>query len=441
MPGTVLERSSPAPPRPVSGRSRAALAWGSGAWLILRVVTSLAAWGSQKWLAQGPTVAVPGYTAPVLHGVAGVLAGSWLRADALWYLKIATHGYAGARGSFAFLPLFPLLVRAVLPLTGGRELYAALLVANAACLLGFVALFKLTETLLDPGAARACVVGLAVFPTSFFLIAPYGEPLLLATGAGALLAAAKGRPALAALAGALAALSRPFGVLLVLPLAGIAFVRRQHDAAAPRPEAGGPEQDPAGSEGRVAGAHPGVAGAHPGVGRRSRWWVGPLGPLAGIVVWLAWSGYELKSLLGPLQVQALWQRTLSLPWVTLFDGARTWLDWRGSPIGPYELLDAGATAFGLALVVVAYCAGRRRGMKMLVALALAGYGLAVLVLPLSSPFLPRPLMSMPRFVLALFPLFFAYAVFPRWSRIPLAIASAAGLAWATALFVAARPIF
>jgi hypothetical protein len=427
VPDKVLDRPLTVPPRPAGGRSREALVWGGGAWLILRVVTSLAAWASPRWLAQGPTVAVPGYTAPVLHGAARVLAGSWLRADALWYLRIATHGYAGTPGSFAFLPLFPLLVRAVMPLVGGRELYAGLIVANAACLLGFVALFKLVETLLDSGAARACVVGLAVFPTSFFLVAPYGEPLLLATGAGALLAAAKGRPGLAGLAGALAALSRPFGVLLTLPLAGFAFVHYRQDH-------GGSHQDPGGSQ-QEAG------GSQREAGRRSNWWVAPLGPVAGLMAWLAWSAYELKSIFGPVRVQALWQRTMSLPWVTLAAGVRTWFDWRGSSIGPYELLDVGATAFGIALVVVAFFAGRRRGMKLPLVLSLAGYGLAVLILPLSSPFLPRPLMSMPRFVLALFPLFFAYAILPRWSRIPLAIVSAAGLAWATAAFVAARPIF
>jgi hypothetical protein len=341
---------------------RDALLWGGGAWLFLRVVTWLAAWASLTWLTPGTTVGVAGYTPPVLHGVAGVLAGSWLRADALWYLRIAKVGYGGASGTYAFLPLYPELVRLLTPLTGGRELYAGLLVADAACLLGFVWLYGAVEALAGRSAARAGVVGLAIFPTSFFLVAPYGEPLLLAAGAGALLAATRRRPALAGLAGALAAVARPFGVFVAIPLAAFVLV-----------------------EGRW---------------RRPRWWLAPLGPVVGLAAWLGWSGNQLHDLLGALRIQSVWQRTFMLPWATLDAGVRTWITWRFTSYGPYMLMDVAATAF-----------------------------------------VPRPLMSMPRFVLALFPLFLAYDLIHRRWRVALAAVSAAGLVWATALYVAARPIF
>jgi hypothetical protein len=385
------------------GRLPEALRWGGGAWLILRVIASLAAWASVTWLPTGSTVGVPGYAPPVLHGVLGILVGTWLRADALWYLRIAKSGYRGATGSYAFLPLFPLLVRFVTPLTGGQGLYAALLVSNAACLLGFVWLYGAVEALAGTSTARAAVIGLAVFPTAFFLVAPYGEPLLLAAGAGALLAAARGRPALAGIAGALAAVSRPFGVLIALPLA--AFVLMD------------------------------------GHWRKLRWWLVPVGPAVGLVAWLAWSGNQLGNFLGALRVQSVWQRTLMVPWGTLDAGVRTFFAYRGTFYGPYMLMDVVAAVFGMLLVVGAVALLWRRKASPWLIIALALYGIAVLAVPMSSPFLPRPLMSMPRFVLALFPLFMAYGLIRPRLRIPLAVLSAAGLALATALYVGARPIF
>jgi hypothetical protein len=400
----ALTRTAHSPSHAAARRRRLAPAvvWGGAAWLLLRVIASAAAWASLHWIPQGTTVQVPGYSPPVLHGAAAVLAGAWLRADALWYLRIASAGYGGASGTYAFLPLFPELVRLFTPLLGGNGLYAALVVANASCLAGMIWLYGAVETLAGTRAARAAVVGLALLPTSFFLVAPYGEPVLLAAGAGALLAASRNRPLLAAAAGAAAALSRPFGVLIALPLAGFL-----------------------------------LAG---GRWRTVRWWVAPAGPVAGLVSWLAWSGAQLHDPLGALRVQAVWQRTLMLPWATLDAGVRAWLTWRRTSIGPYMLLDVLAVLFGIGIILAGTAVLRRRGSGWLAA-GVAAYGIAVLAIPLSSPFLPRPLMSLPRFLLALFPLFGGYDLIRPRLRLPLAVLSAAGLAWLTALYVAARPIF
>ena len=390
-------------------RTQAAWRWGLGAWAALRVISTLSAAASLRWLTQGETVAVPGYTPPHMTGLGGVVAGTWLRADALWYLKIAVQGYGPGvdHRTFAFLPAFPLLTRLVRPLIGGNELVAGLLVANVACALGLVWLYRVVQELLGDGPARAAVVALAVFPTAFFLVAPYGEPVLLAAGAAALLAHLKGRPVLAGVAGVVAALARPFGALIALPLAALAIAR-------------------------------------PGPARR---WLSPLGPLVGGVGWATFVALKVHDPLGALRVQSVWQRTLHAPWATLWSGAQTWLTFRGSAYGPYFLGDLLAALFGIALVVAAYLALRhergrgRGGARPLVAWGFAAYGALALLAPLSTPFLPRPLMSVPRFVLALFPVFAGAALVPRQARIPLAALSAAGLAVTTAVFVAARPIF
>ncbi|HLJ07884.1 MAG TPA: hypothetical protein VKX24_05060, partial [Acidimicrobiia bacterium] len=308
----ILERRAPA--RHAAGGRHESLVWGAGAWLALRVIASVAGWASLSWLQQGNTVPVAGYTPPVLHGLLRVLAGPWLRADALWYLRIADVGYKGAGGTYAFLPLFPLLVRLVKPVTGGQPLYAGLLVANAACLAGFVWLHAFIKRLAGRRAAQATVVGLALFPFSFFLVAPYGEPLLLAAGAGALLLAAKDRPVLAGVAGAAAALSRPFGLFIAIPLAAYLLANRRW--------------------------------------RRPVWYLAPLGPVAGMAGWLAWSGSQLHDFLGALHIQTVWERTFMLPWATLDAGVRTWITWKATSFGPYMLMDVGATAFALIVIVV-----------------------------------------------------------------------------------------
>ena len=76
-------------------------------------------------------VNVPGWMAPPLaHGWHGIFS-AFERQDALWFLRIAATGYRPGDGSAAFFPLFPLVVRAVSFLVGGRPLLAATLVSNA----------------------------------------------------------------------------------------------------------------------------------------------------------------------------------------------------------------------------------------------------------------------------------------------------------------------
>jgi hypothetical protein len=391
--------------QPLEHRDRRgeAWVWGVGTWLVLRVVTTAAAWASSVWMRAGTVLPVPDYTPPALVGVAGRLAGVWLRADALWYLRVATFGYGPTTGpgvgSYAFLPLFPRAVRMLRPLFGGNEVYAALFVTNAACVLGLVLLYRFVSDLIDDDTARVAVVGLGLLPTAFFLVAPYGEPVLLASGAGALLAAQRGRYGLAALAAALAALSRPFGVLLVLPLAGMAW------------------------------------------GREHRAWIAPAGSAMGVLIWVALVGTSTNDPLGALHVQAMWQRTFTAPWTTVAHAIPAWWSYRATEYGPYFLLDILAVAFALALAGATVVILRRRKVPAPVAAGLLGYGALAILAPLSTPFPGRPLLSFPRFVLALFPLFVGLAVIPKRLRLPLAALSTGGLAWATAVYVAARPLF
>lgn len=375
---------------------REAWRWGIGAWLALRAISVVAALWSAGSL-PSTVVDVPAYTPPALSGPLAPAIEPWLRADALWYMRITEQGYADD-GTLAFFPALPAVAAMVEPALG-NEAYATWFVASLACLLGLVVLFALVRKLLDARAARAAVVGLALFPTSFFLVAPYGEAMLLLTGSAALLALAHKRWGWAFLAGAAAALSRPFGVLIALPMATVTY--RQG-------------------------------------GSRARW-LAPVGPAAGLALW---AGYTWRLTGDPwamLQVQSSWLRELTPVWETLRLGVEQWQQY-DPPFQYYVGFDVAATLFGLTLVpVVAWVLWR--GGKPPWAIGLALYGLAAMAAPLLLPFRPRALMSIPRFVLALFPLFTAYALVPAKLRIPLGLASAAGLAVATAVYVAGRPLF
>ncbi|MGH2812522.1 MAG: hypothetical protein ACRDI1_07390 [Actinomycetota bacterium] len=372
--------------------------WGSGFWALLNLIAFSAGWASDNWLEPGSTVMVAGYLPPDLSGAGEELAGPWLRADALWYLKVATQGYGSGPGDYAFYPVFPALVAVLTPLAG-KELYAGLIVAALASLAGFVCLYGVIDRLAGAGAARAAVGGLALFPTSFFLVAPYAEPVLVAAASGALLLALDRRYLWASGAGLVAGLARPFGFLIALVLA--ALVRRDLRRA----------------------------------------WPAVIAPIAGVLGWWAWVGYRTGDALGALRVQSLWQREGNFPLLTLADAAREWARWRSTDLGPYFLMDIAAAAFGLAAVAGGAVVLRRAGRPGLLIGGFVAYGALVLLIPLSAPFPPRPLLSLPRIVLALFPLFLCFDLVPRPARIPLASLSAAALAWTTMLFVAARPIF
>ncbi len=162
------------------------------------------------------------------------------RWDTGFYLSIAAEGYkfrGEALPSVAFFPLLPLLIRALMPLTGD-PLIAGLVAANAALLGASYLLYRLVEAEWGAPTAARSVWYLLLFPSSLFGSAIYSESLLLLCAIGALYAARRGRWGVAASLAFLAGLTRLMGVL-VAPLLLIEwwprFRRREADA---RPWAG-----------------------------------------------------------------------------------------------------------------------------------------------------------------------------------------------------------
>lgn len=140
--------------------------------------------------------------------------GAW---DGSWYLKVAKWGYGGSpHETMRFFPLYPLLSEVISVPARGHELVALVGVANVAAFGALVLMHRLVrERLDDDDLARTSVWALALFPGAFVLSWAYAEPLLLACSLACAIAAHRRAWWWAALFAALAAMSRPTGVLLI----------------------------------------------------------------------------------------------------------------------------------------------------------------------------------------------------------------------------------
>jgi hypothetical protein len=317
------------------------------------------------------------------------------RQDAVWYLRLADRGWSTDDASAAFFPLYPLTVRAVSWVLPGDDVLAAILVSNLAFLGALLALFALTADAFGKRIARRTIVVTAIFPTAFFFLAPYTESLFLFLSVLTFRAARHDRWARVAVFGALAALTRSAGILLVPALLVEALAGRAGGARA--------------LAGRAAGA---AAIA--------------LGPLA----WFAWWGAVHGDRLAPVEAQARWGRELQLPWVSL--GSAVELAWT---FRSYWLLDLTIVALAIGGLALAFPA--LRGSERV-------YGSLSLLLPLLDPFPDRPLLSMPRFVVVVFPALWGLSGVGWGRRIPRPLVTAvlaAGWALCAVLFVNWRHLF
>jgi hypothetical protein len=139
--------------------------------------------------------------------------------DAAWYRDIAHSGYGGvAKVGLRFFPLFPMLARAVAWIPGVSVGFATIFVANAFALAAGVLMFELARREGRGFAlARRAVWILYLAPTAFVLVMGYAEATLMTATLVGLLALRSRRWWIAAAAGVVAGLTRPVGVLLVVP--------------------------------------------------------------------------------------------------------------------------------------------------------------------------------------------------------------------------------
>jgi hypothetical protein len=155
--------------------------------------------------------------------------------DAAFYRDIAGHGYDGvAAEGLRFFPLFPMLSRAVSWLPGVSAGFAVVFVANVSALaLGFAIYALVMQERHDADLARRAVWLVYLAPPAFVLVMGYAEPLFMTLAAIALIGMRSRRWWLAAIAGLLAGLTRPVGVLLGVPATVEGWKHRDVKAVVP----------------------------------------------------------------------------------------------------------------------------------------------------------------------------------------------------------------
>jgi hypothetical protein len=166
-------------------------------------------------------------------GLAQRLRTKLLNADAGWYVRIAAHGYerqpfdATGEHSWAFFPLFPLVLGFLGKITGEYGLTGSIL----SSLLFLFALVQLHRLVLAFGFefadAQRSVFYLAAYPTSYFFSVPLTESLFLLLSVSCFLAAKKDAWWLAGLFGALATCTRITGLCL-FPAVAFLYWQRYH---------------------------------------------------------------------------------------------------------------------------------------------------------------------------------------------------------------------
>jgi hypothetical protein len=313
----------------------------------------------------------------------GAVTDVWARFDSGWFLEIAEHGYERLQAA-AFYPLYPGLVGVLGRVLGSHFILAGVLVSLSACLGSMVLLYRLAEERLGSGGARRAVLYLAVFPMTVFLQAVYGESLYLLLTLAAFLLAERGRFLGAGAAAGLALLTRAAGIALLPALALLAWRSPQRVrslaslAIAPALFTVYP---------LVLWQQLGDAWAFVHVERLWDRHLSPAGPLGGLWHGLraGWAGVQ-QLIAGP-------------------DGP---IYWTAASTDPSASMRTAAInleylAYLMLFAYLTAVAWRRFG---------APYGLfaaSSLALPLSSPASDWPLLSLPRFGLAIFPMFLALA--------------------------------
>ena len=157
----------------------------------------------------------------VCAGITGLSANlnAWRQWDALHYVNLVDLGYAGyiEDGQHLFLVFFPLYVWLVRPvaLVLGNTMLAGLLVSWLCYAGGCVYLYKLVVLDYGPRIARWTVLFLSVFPYAFFFGGMMTEGLFLLTTAASLYHIRRHQWLAGGIWGALAAMTRMQGVLMV----------------------------------------------------------------------------------------------------------------------------------------------------------------------------------------------------------------------------------
>lgn len=151
------------------------------------------------------------------EGPLASLAPLWTHWDTRHYLGIAAEGYTAVgdeRLRLVFFPLYPLLMRILSPMTGGNLFAAGLLLSLACSAAATAMVYALSYLHFDARTAWRSVGYFLLNPLSVFLCCVYTEALFICLTLAAVCLLRRGHLWLAALCGALSALTRMPGVIV-----------------------------------------------------------------------------------------------------------------------------------------------------------------------------------------------------------------------------------
>ncbi|MEZ5125504.1 MAG: mannosyltransferase family protein [Thermoleophilia bacterium] len=341
--------------------------------------------------------------AEVFGGALGDLVNPWAHWDGVWFIKIATSGYAADGGSTAFFPLLPSLLRWLGVLFGGNLVVTGITVSMACYAASAWLLYRLIRQDFGDHVAARALVYLAVSPLSFFFQAVYTESLFLLLSLACFSLARDGRLRLAGLMGLLAVLTRSAGVMLIIPMTYYYYQHRDWQI-------------------RKTDSH--IANL--------------LMIPEGLLVWMTYLSLAFGNPLSFMSAQSQWARMLTAPNYTVWRGftAAVRGSWTlvttnyaalsfGVPTdwGDLDLATANIFAFGSVVIAgLLLWYGARR-----LSPAYSLYALGCLAFPLFFPAHTMPLMSFARFAMIVFPLYISLALFTRDRPRAHALVVAAGL--------------
>lgn len=335
-----------------------------------------------------PTAALP--SLPNLYKGVAMETNPWLEPWQRWdtpqYQAIAERGYTAFDTALFTPPLYPLLVHLVSRLMGGNTLLAGMVVSGIACLLSLFALHRLAcLEFNDEMQARRAVLYLAVFPTAIFLFAVYTESLFLLGVMMALMSVRLKKWAWAGVWGAVVALTRTPGILILVPLAWASWSAWR-------------------------------SGDRKG-------WLAPSIALAGAALFPAYVFFGLH--LSPTAITAAVGRggKLAFPGWNIIEAASRIL--RGQLVEE-NLIELAFTLFFIVLTVFIW-----KKLPRLYGV----YAVTLMLLFLTRLGSPQPLVSMARYVLEIFP---AFLVLAAWGRRPGINRLILYLSWLGLLFFSAQ---
>lgn len=139
--------------------------------------------------------------------------GGW---DGNSYTFIATHGYitlGPERNFIVFPPLYPILIKTI-SFLGINPILSGVIISNIFFILGMIVLYKLVESVHNKKVAVITVILISIFPTTYFFSVAYPESLFVFLFASSFYFAHKKSFLLSAFVGGLAAITRPFGLII-----------------------------------------------------------------------------------------------------------------------------------------------------------------------------------------------------------------------------------